>query len=140
MAAITLSKKSKQKLRELGVALVYLFGSRATDHYHALSDVDIGVVVRNTEERLRNQMDFYLKVYEILSEDIPDHKEGPKLDISLLQKANPALVAKAISEGRILMETDANFRADFEEYAIKKYNDYLPFKREYEDATLKAFS
>lgn len=62
------------------------------------------------------------------------------MDISLLQKSNPALQMTAVKYGKILLETDPLFRADYEEKVTKLYNDYLPLKREFEEATLAAFN
>lgn len=140
MNHIKLSKNTKDKLEDLGVSVVYFFGSTAEGTNLPLSDIDIGIVVKNPEEKFQDVTQLYLDVYEALTEDIPDQIEGPKLDISFLQKANPVLAMKAIVNGRRLMETDPNFRADFEEYMTHRYNDYLPLKRKYEEATMKAFS
>jgi hypothetical protein len=137
---IKLSDTTKKKLEELGVAVIYLFGSRANGTNLVFSDLDLGIVVSDPEKRLVNMRDFFLKVYRIITEDIPDGYKQPKLDISFLQRANPALGMKAVKEGKVIMEADSKRRADFEENILKLYNDYLPLKREYEEANIKAFS
>lgn len=110
--------------------------SRKTRGYLKYYDYDIGVVFKKKTE---NQTKIYSKVYDLISQDVPDLINGPKLDISFLQKANPALQMTAVKYGKILMEIDPRFRADYEERVTKLYNDYLPLKREFEEATLTAF-
>ena len=51
-----------------------------------------------------------------------------------------ALGMAAIRDGVVIFESDPRGRADFEEEAMKRYLDYLPLKREYEEATFSAFS
>lgn len=139
MEKIHLSDKTKQTLNSLDVAVVYFFGSRSQDANLKFSDYDIGIVF-NSFKQITNSLDLYQKVYATLNTDIPDNISGPKLDISFLQTASPALQASAIKYGNILFESDPNVRADYEENVVQIYDDYLPLKREYESATIGSFS
>lgn len=134
-----LSTKITEQLKEIGVGTVYFFDSRAFGSHLDKSDYDIGVVFVDKRLLFQKGSDLYLKVYDILSEDIPDMINGPKLDISFLQKANPVLQMKAVREGVVLFEINPIFRADYEELVVRDYNDYLPLKKEYEETTLSAF-
>ncbi len=136
---IKLSPSTKAKLKEVGVAVIYFFGSRASGENLDLSDIDIGIVVENPKLLHDNASNLFLDIYDILTIDIPEMIDGPKLDLSFLQKANPALAMKAIKEGKILFESDATLRADFEELTFRLYNDYLKLQREYQNANIKAF-
>ena len=133
------SGEAIKKLREIGVGVVYYFGSRvqgtALDH----ADYDIGVVFVNTEN-VTIFPDIFSKLYSILNEYFPDTIRGPKLDISFLQRANPALSMSAIRYGAVLFEASPIFRVNFEEEAVRKYNNYLKIKKVFEEATLKVFS
>lgn len=136
---IELSESTRNKLKEIGVAVVYFFGSRASGDNLVFSDIDIGIVLEDIKLLEDNNKKIYLDIYDVLTIDIPDMIEGPKIDISFLQKANPALAMKAMQEGKILFESDATLRADFEELTFRLYNDYKKLQYEYEDANLKAF-
>lgn len=127
------------KLKDLGVKIVYLFGSRATGAALENSDYDIGIVFSNGGEIFTDSSSVFTDIYRILSNDFPEQIKGPKLDISFLQRANAALEMAAISEGVILFEDNPAFRADYEESVIKRYDDYRPLKKEYEEATFAAF-
>ncbi len=136
---IELSESTRKKLKEIGVAVVYFFGSRASGDNLVFSDIDIGIVLEDIKLLEDNNKKIYLDIYDVLTIDIPDMIEGPKIDISFLQKANPALAMKAMQEGKILFESDATLRADFEELTFRLYNDYKKLQYEYEDANLRAF-
>jgi len=137
---IKLSKNTKEKLKQLGVVAVYFFGSRVSKTHLPFSDIDLGIVVDNPKKRLDSKLGYFSKVYKAVTDDIPDGFDGVKLDISFLQKASPALGMKAVQEGELIMDSFPGIRADFEENILKRYNDYLPLKREYEEANIKAFS
>lgn len=136
---IELSESTKKKLKEIGVTVVYFFGSRASGDNLDFSDIDIGIVLEDRRLLEDNKKKIDIDIYDVLTIDIPDMIDGPKIDISFLQKANPALAMKAMQEGKILFESDATLRADFEELTFRLYNDYKKLQYEYEDANLRAF-
>jgi hypothetical protein len=114
-------KESKKKLDELGIFIVYLFGSRAIGKASRLSDIDIGVVL-NESPSWRDTRALYQGLYGILSELYPHSK----LDIVFLQTASLSLQYSAIKEGKTLFEKDPQFTADYEESIIKQYLDFRP--------------
>ncbi len=136
---IQLSPETKEKLGSAGVAVVYYFGSRTSGAGSFFSDIDIGIVMEDKRRFDENISKLHIAIYDILSSDIPDKPDGPKLDLSFLQKTNPALGMKAVRDGVVLFESDPRLRADFEEYIFRMYNDYLKLQREFEEATLQAF-
>ncbi len=136
---IQLSTETKEKLAREGVAVVYYFGSRASGAGSFFSDIDIGIVMEDKRHIQQDIGKLHLAIYDILSSDIPDKPDGPKLDLSFLQKANPGLGMKAIRDGIVLFESDPRLRCDFEEYIFRMYNDYLKLQREFEEATFQAF-
>lgn len=135
---MSISETTKEKLKALGVGVVYLFGSRADGTAFPNSDYDMGVVFLDYSKKI--DFEIISSVYSTLNEEFPDHINGPKLDISYLQNANAALQMKAISGGVVLFESDTNFRADYEEEVVKKYDDYRFIQNNYEDATFKTFA
>lgn len=114
-----MKKELKKKLDELGVFTVYLFGSKAVGRASCLSDIDIGVVLKESLSG-RDTRALYQGLYGILSELYPH----PKLDIVFLQTAPLSLQYFAIKEGKILFEKDPRFTADYEEFIIKQYLDF----------------
>lgn len=139
MEKIILSEESKRRLTDLGVGVLYLYGSRAQGTAHENSDYDVGVVFTDAT-RADFDLDRYGALYDALSVVFPDTIHGPKLDVAILQRANAKLQLDAIQYGMVLFESDACIRADYEESVIKRYDDYRHLQREYEDATFAAFS
>lgn len=135
---MVISEKTKTKLRNLDVGAVYLFGSRADGTAFPNSDYDIGVVFLDYSKEI--DMEVISAVYITLNEEFPDRINGPKLDISYLQNTNTALQMKAINEGIVLFESNPNFRADYEEEVVKRYDDYRFLQSNYAEATFAAFS
>ena len=136
---IQFSSETEEKLTRAGVAVLYYFGSRSAGAGSFFSDIDIGIVMEDKRRLNRDIGKLHLAIYDIVSSDIPDTPDGPKLDLSFLQKANPALGIKAIRDGVVLFESDPRLRCDFEEYIFRMYNDYLKLQREFEEATFQAF-
>lgn len=135
-----LSPAALGELKKLQVAAVYLFGSRAQGLAHPNADYDIGVVFSAPAGTSGRRSEMLLKLYDILSADVPERINGPRLDLSLLQSASPALAMAAVRYGRVLADLDPRARADFEEATLRRYLDYLPLKREYEEATFRTFT
>ncbi|MBI5004202.1 nucleotidyltransferase domain-containing protein [Candidatus Kaiserbacteria bacterium] len=139
MEEIRLTTEVKEKLVALGVAVLYLHGSRARGTAREDSDYDIGVVFADPKKAILD-MHQYGMLYGVLNDIYPDHIDGPKLDIALLQRANAALQMSAINYGIVLFENDPKVRADYEEGVVKRYDDYRFLQKEYEDATFAAFA
>jgi predicted nucleotidyltransferase len=135
----TLSQSTREKLRDAGVAVVYVYSSRVSGHYLPQSDLDVGIVMEDKRLLDHDTGKLYNTVYDILSSDMPDVPGSPRLDLAFLQRANPALAMKAIQEGVILFETSGELRADFEELTLRLYDDYRTLQHEYEEANIQAF-
>ncbi|MBM4305393.1 MAG: nucleotidyltransferase domain-containing protein [Deltaproteobacteria bacterium] len=116
-----MKKEFKRKLEELGVFVIYLFGSKAIGKASRLSDIDIGVVLKESPSE-KDTKALYQGLYGILSELYPPSK----LDIVFLQTTPLSLQYFAIKEGKILFEKDPQFTADYEEFIVKQYLDFRP--------------
>ncbi len=122
-----LSLRIKRELQRLGVGLVYLYGSEATGRANRLSDVDVGVVLRNPgrlRERSRRAR-LYLKLGDCLTPALApgSHRE---IDLVMLQTASPILQFEAINAGCPLFVADPVFRADYEASVVRDYLDVRP--------------
>ena len=116
-----MKKKIKEEIKKLGISIIYLFGSRAVGRGSPLSDVDIGVVLKNppVDGDIR---DLYNKIYGVLS----DQYSGSKLDLVFLQTAPLALQFFAVKEGKVLFEENPRNTADYEKRVIQEYLDFRP--------------
>jgi len=131
-----LSQKIKEKLKELGVEIVFLFGSAVTSTQTSLSDIDIGVVFKNFERIKPNIGKFYGEIFNLFLNEFKVKEE--KLDLIFLQEAPLSLQYKAIAEGEILYSQDPEFLADYIEYVLKYYFDFKPVEKEFYQSLIKA--
>ena len=116
-----MKKQSKGKCGELGVSIVYLFGSSATGQKTRLSDVDIGVVFK-VHPHGSDTRAIYDASYRLFSALYP----ASKVDIVFLQAAPLSLQYSAIKEGKIIFEEDPALTCDYENRVINEYLDFRP--------------
>jgi predicted nucleotidyltransferase len=114
-----MKKELKGKLHRLGVAVVYLFGSRATGRESRLSDIDIGVVLKEAPSG-KGTRDIYHNLYGLFTEIYP----AAKLDIVFLHEDHLSLQYSVVREGKILFETDPEFTVDYENRVMNQYLDF----------------
>ena len=116
-----MKKKIRTKLKELGILIVYLFGSKATGMTTPLSDIDIGVVVKDSKT-LEDTRALYDVLYDIFQELYP----AKKVDIVFLQISPLPFQYSAIKETKVLFEEDSRITADYESYVINMNLDFKP--------------
>jgi hypothetical protein len=127
----TLPNKAKEKLivkissflgrQREEIVIAYLFGSFVKSE--SFSDIDIGLVMRsepdqplNLELALENQLEKIVKF---------------PVDVRILNKAPLAFSQNVFRAGRVILDRDPNFRADFQGKILKQYFDFAPFRRRY---------
>ncbi len=114
-------RELKERFKEFGFTVIYIFGSSATGKRTPLSDIDIGVVFKNPPSG-RDIRKLYNASYQLFSELYP----GLKVDIVFLQAASLSLQYSAIKEGKIIFEEDPLFTSDYEYRIVNQYLDFRP--------------
>lgn len=127
-----MKKAFKRKLEELGVAIVYLFGSSTTRNRRKDSDIDLGIVFKVGLHR-KNSLEIYPELYNIFSELYPTKE----IDIVFLEDAPLSLQFEAIKYGKVIFESDTNTRLNYEEKIMLLYADFLPLQEEIEKVILE---
>lgn len=127
---------SDKKLKNLGVATVYLFGSQAEGAAKIYSDFDFGILLKNPKvlADFKKRKKIYDELYDIFSGKI---KRLVNIDIVFLQDVYLQLQYHAISRGKIIYEADPKFSADYKEKVIEKYADFAPIRKEFQRAVLQ---
>ena len=103
---------------------VYLFGSAATGRAHALSDVDVAVLL---VEGL-SDAEMFARGLEIGGE--LENVVGGPVDLVVLNRAAPALCFQVLKTGRLLLDRNPDARSVFimralgRYYDVKRYLDY----------------
>ena len=126
------------KMKKLGILVVYLFGSEADGTTTVMSDIDVGLVLKNPKN-LEDTRPLYNAVYSELSKVFkPTFLRG--LDIVFLQNAPITLQYNAITFGRILYEEDPIKRADYEENVVNQYLDFKPVIEYFDSVASKRYA
>lgn len=124
-----MEKKIKKQLKDSGVSIVYLFGSMSSGRTSPMSDVDIGIVLRDVN-LLKRSKNIYTKLYAIFADIYPSFT----IDIVFLQSAAVSLRYDAVRYGEILFVTDPKQKADYEAEVMNMYFDFMPVLRAFDDA------
>lgn len=131
-----LTTEQKKKLHSLNVQAVYLFGSRAMNVEHPLSDYDYAVLVK---EAGHYRGDFlYQELYEIFSDISPRSLSNDVIDIVFLRDAGLELCFHVVRCGVVIDDNDPKARLDFEERVTLLYCDYRPLLDEFDKTIMEA--
>lgn len=120
-----------RKLRDLNIALVYLFGSYTLNTYGALSDIDIGIVL--LKPNTKDYLDLFDSLYSIFSKIY----SKDEIDIVFLDKAPLTLRFEVVTTGKVLYRISKEFQYNYKERVIKEYIDIKPLLEEQDKALLE---
>jgi len=124
-----------EKLRKLGVATVFLFGSQVSGNASPLSDRDIGVLMKAQPSDAENT-GLYHSFYDLFSDLFP----GSRVDIVTLQTAPLPIQYSVVTEGKILFEEDPVLTADYIHQVINSYLDFRYILDEFDRVTLEKYA
>jgi predicted nucleotidyltransferase len=130
-----MKKQYRNQLKKLGVSTVFLFGSRGFDNASALSDTDIGVLMKVHPAEAENTV-FYHRFYDLFSDLFP----GSRVDIVTLQTAPLPIQYAAVTEGKVLFEEDPVLTADYIHQVINRYLDFRYVLDEFNRVTLEKYA
>jgi predicted nucleotidyltransferase len=128
-----LNRELAEKCNRYGVVILYAFGSRAKEIKEVLegratsvsstvSDADIGV-------KLRPATSLSVRDKVRLSTELEDLLEVNRVDLCVLQEADPFLAADVIRGERIYCENE--YRADeYDLYVLRRAGDLIQLERE----------
>lgn len=106
-----------------GVDAAYLFGSFARGTASDASDVDVGLLYKDTPEG-------YLSQPYVLEADLSEQL-GRRAQLVVLNTAPADLVHRVLRDGRLLLDREPRRRIAFEVRRRGEYFDLLPILREY---------
>ncbi|MEW6233013.1 MAG: nucleotidyltransferase domain-containing protein [Chloroflexota bacterium] len=109
------------------VLAAYLYGSHAEGRASALSDIDIGVLIRDglAKERL-------WQLEDAMAADLRCILHTDKVDLVVLNLAPLRGRYEVITKGEVLYSADDGARADFESHSLRRYWDFEKYLEEYD--------
>ena len=121
------SAHEQETMRNLSVAALVLFGSRAQGAANGMSDYDIGVIVagRSHLYDAQKRKEIYDALYDILSRHI---RKLVDVDIVFLETAPSELQAHVMKHGKVIFESEKAAFARFKECVMTQYADFAPLR------------
>ena len=107
-------------LKDSNIIFAYLFGGLARDKRKPLSDVDLGIYVKNSK-RL-NFLSLFRKISQILGTD--------EIDLVVLNSAPISLAGRILKNKKILIDKDPFLRHQYESLIMRKYFDFTLKEKE----------
>lgn len=126
----------KEKMEELGIAAVFLFGSQAQKLAGPASDFDFAVLLKDRKALYdyKKKKEIYDSLYDIFSAQI---KRLCDIDIVFAQTADLQFKYHIIRDGVLLYIGDEKIVSDFIENTIEQYADFAPLRRQFHEAILQ---
>ncbi|MBI5299815.1 MAG: nucleotidyltransferase domain-containing protein [Deltaproteobacteria bacterium] len=139
----------RNRLQELGVAAVYLFGSRAQDLHRSDSDFDIGILLEKSQDpallgreanskslrSINKSGDIYQDLYELFSDF---YRTMSDIDIVFLRETTGQLRYHVVKNGKILFDLNPKMRHQFEELTILEHADFESHRKLFEKHLLNS--
>jgi len=112
------------------VVAAYLFGSHATGKARPQSDVDVAVLLSQTDgfERFERRLRLMRDVEEAI---------GRRADVVILNDAPPLLTHRVLKEGNLIFEHDQAARVEFEVRVGQVYTDLAPMRHFFREALFR---
>lgn len=98
------------------VAFAYLFGGLARGERRPLSDIDIAVYLRETEDLVETKLELIGLLSEALGSD--------EIDLVILNQAPISLAGRILSSRKILTDKEPHLRHLFESRILREFFDF----------------
>lgn len=121
-----LTNEEIKKVSDLGIDALVLFGSQAQNNANINSDYDFFVIGKKTNE-------IYDELFELLSNKI---NKITDIDIVFDDDAPMELKNHVISYGQVLYQKSESIFPNFKEQVMTIYQDFAPYRQEFQNATL----
>lgn len=69
--------------------------------------------------------------YEVEIELELEKRVNIAIDVRVLNNAPVSFVQNVIRHGKVILDMEPNIRSDFESYSLRKYFDFVSFRRRY---------
>jgi len=107
------------------IAAAYLFGSQASGKTAPMSDVDIGILLKDNSPKGRE----LIHEEDYLSYRIADALQVKEVDLIELNRQGLIFVHNVLKTGRLIYDADPDFRVRFVVKVISDYCDFEPTLR-----------
>jgi predicted nucleotidyltransferase len=107
-------------MEDSNIIFAYLFGSLVRDKRKPLSDVDLGIYVKNVKGL--NYLSLFGKISQILCTD--------EIDLVVLNSAPISLAGRSLQKRKILIDKDPFLRHKYESRILREFFDFTIKEKE----------
>jgi predicted nucleotidyltransferase len=105
------------------IIVAYIFGSFVTAD--SFADIDLGILLDRLPRKTVNfELELECKLEEMIKFPV---------DVRIINGAPLSFCQNIIRHGRVIVDKDPDFRAEFEGNILKQYSDFSHFRRRYLD-------
>lgn len=135
MQEINFTDEEREIFEELGVSLVYVFGSQIDGTQNKLSDIDIGIVFDKLQKYKDNRMKAYIELFDLFTNIFSEYK---RVDLVFLQETSLMLQSRVVFDGKVIYRNDKSRKEEFDykEYVMKYHADTQYFRNMRQQAIL----
>jgi len=135
MEEVKFSKKQLRTFEELGIRLIYLFGSQIDGTQNKLSDIDVGVVFDNlSDDEIKDKEERYTQLFDIFTDIFRQFK---KVDLVFLQETSLMLQSNVVFNGKVIYKSDDVVEFDYKELVMKYHADTQYFRKQRQERILE---
>ena len=135
MEEVKFSKKQLRTFEELGVRLIYLFGSQIDGTQNKLSDIDVGVVFDNlSDDEIKDKEERYTQLFDIFTDIF---RRFRKVDLVFLQETSLMLQSNVVFNGKVIYKSDDVVEFDYKELVMKYHADTQYFRQQRQERILE---
>lgn len=124
-----------EKMAKLGIAGIFLFGSRAQGTALEASDYDFGILMKNkkvfADTKKKNEV--YNALYDVIA---PQIGKLANLDIVFADRADLQFRYHIVRDGQLLYLGDQKVVGEFIDRAIDEHADFAPYRKLFQAAVL----
>ena len=107
-------------VKDSNIIFAYLFGGLARNKRRPLSDVDLGIYVKNIKGL--NYLSLFSKISKILCTD--------EIDLVVLNSAPISLAGRSLQKRKILIDKDPFLRHNYESRILREFFDFTIKEKE----------
>lgn len=104
------------------IAAAYLYGSAARGTATPLSDIDLGLLFRDSDGSFRERLATAVEIGSAIAREL----SGARVDARDLDELPLAIVGAVLTDGELVVSNDEERRVAFERDTRLRYFDFLP--------------
>lgn len=111
------------------IVFAYLYGSFARDETHKRSDIDLGIFLKKGfVKNIFYEVDLALEIEKIIKRNV---------EVVVLENKSLRFLNQVLRYGKLIFSRDETERVRFETFVTRRYIDFKPYYREYDELRAK---